>query len=491
MTIDVERQVRDYVRHADAQVELVEIEELGLGLEQLGKPMRRPRLDRGLAAALAAAAAVIVLVGGALVALRLGGSRSPVVTEPAPPVVPTTVPMVVEPATPPPTQAPPDDASASDVIDYAAVAERVATMEGPLGPMEWWTSPRVPAAWVNEGGFPSPSFTFKTSWIPLYESAPEGVEIFEVAGGYVGLTTDVEDSYAERDRRMSAMWYGALGSPRIFPEAVWFSPDGESWELMLDGPIEPGEFSVETHHDPDVLAERDGRFVLIGWADAVSVGSSYGLWDDQGNQLESGAGSVVVGVDGKGDPLLFDDDGNLLLFDDDGNPVGRDEVTDADGNPVDVVAAVASGEVQVGPIGGAVDRGRPMAWVSDDLVTWERVTADFEKPGMITDIESVAATDAGWFIFGTRRTDTSDGLVRRVAEWAAWTSPDGKVWEEFPIGDLFDAPQVCTPSQGANCIRMKGAPAPGGGVAVYAYEWDKQASDFRDLTWNLRIGFPG
>jgi hypothetical protein len=311
---------------------------------------------------------------------------------------------------------------------------------------------------------------------------PEDVEIFEVAGGYVGLQGSTDDDYAERDRRRTPMWFG----PDILVEAVWFSPDAESWELLLDGSIEPG---VLTTHEPWVLAERDGRFVLVGWADSGFVDSSYTLWDDQGNDLENGAGSVVVDVDGEGDPLLFDDDGNLLLFDGDGNPVDPDEVTDADGNPVDVVEALAKGEVRVNPVGGAVERGGPMAWVTDDLVTWERVTADFEKAGMLTDIESVVATNAGWFIFGVRRTDTSDGLVRRVAEWAAWASPDGKVWEEYPIGDLIDPPE-CTPGQAVNCIRVKAEAAPDGGFALYAYQWGI-VYDFREYTWKLLIAFPG
>jgi hypothetical protein len=184
-----------------------------------------------------------------------------------------------------------------------------------------------------------------------------------------------------------------------------------------------------------------------------------------------------------------------VLADDIFNSLGRPGEAfyrDPEGDLVelgDLQAALESGEVVTEPV--VVERGRPMAWLTDDLVTWERVVADFDEPGMITEVESVAATELGWFIFGVRRTDTADPLERRVAEWAAWVSPDGRVWEEYPIGDLFDAPQECRPSQQPpNCIRMKGRPAPDGGLAVYAYEWDLQASDFRDLTWRLLIGLP-
>lgn len=305
------------------------------------------------------------------------------------------------------------EAPAPDHPDYAAVAEGVGTTDSSIGSISWLSSSRVPVAWVQDG-FPSFGFTYPRSMTMLYKAAPEDVEIYEVGEGYVALGKgrypELAFDFDSRDTRWVVLWDWPF-----LPGSVWFSSDGESWELMTEGPIEP---NIGAIHDPFVIAERDGRYVLLGWTDS----------------------SVEVDPD------------------------------DQEASPEFV-------------------RGRPMAWVSDDLATWERVVADFEKPNMRTDLNSVVATDTGWLIFGVRRTNETTLDDSRVAEWAAWTSPDGVVWQELEIQELLGDPD-CKPVSNGHCIRIKAEPAPGG-VAVYAYQWELPIYDIRDTTWTVLIGLVG
>jgi hypothetical protein len=416
----------------------------------------------GLCAALMLVAACESSAGGSTVTPVPTASAvvATTVTEAPEPTAPSTEAPVAPPTTP--VEAAAVVAPAPDRPDYATVADEVATTDTSLGGISWLVTSRVPVAWIEEG-FPSFSFMWPRSWIELYAVAPEGVEIFEVASGYVGLGVGGGVDYAGRMAAPAVRQWWPQFWWDLVPEAVWFSPDGESWEPRLEGPIEPG---VVTWRDPYVLAELKGRFVLVGRAGAqIEVRDV--LYDGEGNVVEDAEGNAVVLVEGE-------DPGDL--FDGSGNPVTLEEILEGGGS------VESDSEV--------VDPGRPMAWVSDDLVTWQRVVASFDKPAMITDLNAVVATELGWFMFGVRRTDTADPLERRVAEWVAWVSPDGTVWEEFPIGELLDDPQVCRPTQSSNCIRMKGEPAPGGAVAVYAYEWDPYSSDIRQHTWDLLIGLP-
>jgi hypothetical protein len=400
---DLATQIRDYI---DTTSPPLEMDELALDFERFGAPLGRPNARRGLVAAFATAIAMVLIVGGVVAVLRSGDQDEPVVTEPPPTIPVTTAPVVVPvPETlPPPTTAVTTDVSdVETAIDYYAVATEIGVTDTPLGTVTWLESPRVPVAWFQEG-YPPSGYTWPRNFASIYANAPCCIEIAKVGDEYLGFGVE-EAIFESRDNRWVPQWNWP-----ILPLSVWHSSDGETWDLMADDPFEPG--TVVTH-DPFVIGERNGRWILLGWA-----GWDGTVWNEWGD-------------------LDFDD-------------------------------------------------AIPSAWFTDDLVTWTRIDFDFGKPGTLTELQSVVATEGGWAIFGVRRTPEKPAIGPRVAEWVGWASADGIEWEEIPIQDLLGPPD-CAPVQRENCHRIK-ATATDDAIAIYAYKWDHPYFDIREIRFDILIG---
>lgn len=239
----------------------------------------------------------------------------------------------------------------STTLGYRSLGEEAGTSETVLGAVTWRRTQVIPLDLLWETYFPGPGYSSTYQFEGVYDHAQE------VTGRCLQIY-DVPSGYLGLGPCPN-YWEGHwLGWFAPFDHAwmrgieVWFSPDGVDWELMTDAVFDP---SAAVMADPFVAAEYDGRWVVIGWE----------------------------GVDRQPDLTVEELAANEECW---GCLVPSFPIT-----------------------------ATPAAWVSNDLVTWTRLSVDFSKPGMDTWLTSVAAGELGWVIFGIRRTRTSqDCGVGRV-----------------------------------------------------------------------------
>lgn len=167
-----------------------------------------------------------------------------------PPAPPTTLVAPVATTTP---QAVAGNAS----IDYRAVGTKQAQIDTALGTVTWLSTKKVPGDWIL-GGFPQSGWYTYRELLPIYDQAPCCVEIYATDGGYLGVAADVNTDIW---RDWFPQWYYWL-----YPTEVWFSLDGEQWELMSDEAFGEG---AAVMRDPSVVAEHERRWIVIGWADVT------------------------------------------------------------------------------------------------------------------------------------------------------------------------------------------------------------------------------
>jgi hypothetical protein len=305
---------------------------------------------------------------------------------------------------------------------YGWLGDEVGISATALGMVTWHRTQAVPLDLLWEADFPGPGYSYG------YELEGISAHAREVTGRCLQIH-DVPSGYLGMgpcpnywEGRGNEMggWFAPFDHPWMRGIEVWFSPDGVGWELMTDTAFGP---SAAVMADPFVVAEYGGQWVVVGWAD---VDSQSDLPEEQlAAHMECGCMPPHV------------------------------------------------------PIGAT-----PAAWISEDLVTWIRLPIDFAAPGADTWLTSVAAGEAGWVIFGTRR---SDGKPR-TAEWAGWVSTDGIEWEELPMKGLHDDP--CRPLGFEHCGRIQ-AHVIEDAIVVYAWTYDTPANPpfgGNGRSWTLLIG---
>jgi hypothetical protein len=395
MTMDLEQQVRDYVQHADSQVELVAVDELSLDVEKLRRPAPVMRVRRGLAAALAAAALVLIVVGGALIASRSDRTSPPVATEPPPTAVPTTAPAAIAPApAPEPTEPPAESSPATTAPELPPVD----VIPAPTGVM-WEDLP-------DDGGelFEGQYFYGVTVGGPgLVAVGAECDTIFydPIFGGdtttWFIYDETVDPSTFDEAAEPGCRWEDAgLEDPEggTWSAAVWTSVDGIEWDKVpRDEQVFGGPGDVVM---VDVVAGGPG-LVAVGEEDASWIGSTAAIW---------------TSVDGLSWQKLQDSAGVFA---------GRSRI--------DAVTAGGPGLVAV----GIVDN-KAAAWTSVDGLTWARATVDGSQDIGTTKMHDVTVGGPGLVAVGVDYAAewplTEWGGFPEGALWraAVWTSVDGTDW---------------------------------------------------------------
>jgi hypothetical protein len=281
---------------------------------------------------------------------------------------------------------------------------------------------------------PSSSFNYGSVWLDRFENAQEVTgacfDIYEETAGYLGLGPCGIDWLPQRS------WYTFIEpwtpEPRgccnpqiplwIWLREVWYSPDAKTWEQMT------GEFFDSTAAvmaEPYAVAERDGRWVVIG-ATGVSQEAD-APWEDR-----TLSERVVLSS------------------------------SDAD-------------------IGGlwVPKSAEPAAWVADNLAEWAPLGVDFTKPGTNTQLTTVAAGKPGWVIFGIR-TSHEDPTAK---EWVGWASTDGIGWEELPMAGVYDDP--CQYSETGRCGGSIKAFLQEDVIVAWAWTWTLSPAS---RGWRLLLG---
>jgi hypothetical protein len=380
MTTDLKQQVRGYVQHADSQVALVAVDELGLDIETLRQPTPVLRVRRGLTVALAAAAVVLVVVGGVQVALRSDRTSGPVATE----TPSTAAPAAVEPApgpepteAPSPTQAPEDPAEIQiEPVQWTGVFDLDLTVPGTISALI-----ETPHGYIAGGTAEDPgqSSTTAAIWI-----SPDGIDWTRVEsdafGGvwspFGGDSSSAIHGLAVHTGRVVALGVDAPGDVNSTERvaAVWWSDDGLAWQRLA--------------HDSEVFgagADQMNAVAVPFYSGFVAVGS--GMWTSP-NGLEW-------------------------------------ERKDFDEATVYTVI-----ETFDGVLAGGEAEGRAAIWFSADLGgTWETVELPTSpESGGVSAITGIAQTTGGYLAVGSQGAETD---LRPVA----WASPDGTVWDRVWIGD--------------------------------------------------------
>jgi hypothetical protein len=283
--------------------------------------------------------------------------------------IPAVAPSATATTAPVPSSIPPT--TTSTTLGYRSLGEEVGTSETVLGTLTWRSTQAVPLDLLWRTDFPGPGESSTYEFEGIYDHAREVTgrcfDVHDLPSGYLGLGP------CPNWYEPGTGWFAPFDHVWMRGIEVWFSSDGVDWELMTDTGFEA---SAAVMADPFVVAEYDGRWVVIGWVD-----------------VERQPDLTV-------EELAANEDCWGCL------------------EPSFLITAT------------------PAAWVSSDLVTWTRLPIDFTKPGTDTWLTSVAAGELGWVIFGIRRTPEHP----RTAEWAGWVSADGIEWEELPMDGLYDDP---------------------------------------------------
>lgn len=190
------------------------------------------------------------------------------------------------------------------------------------------------------------------------------------------------------------------GEPERSREAaVWTSADGRNWSAI---PYDPAIFGGG-QDDPasmvDVVAVGDQVIAVGQLADAAAVWLS-----PDGGRSWSLATHAETAFGRRDTP---------------------DEQHDGDGDGVQAMYSVARGSAGFVSVG--VDGNRAAAWMSEDGLTWSRVSPDqaaFVGEGALA-MSDVVAVASGYVAVGTESIVTDGDPDSRAA---AWFSPDGMDW---------------------------------------------------------------
>ena len=220
-----------------------------------------------------------------------GTVTSTTVTPTTEPVTPTTEPL------PPQTTMPAAD---TGLFDYWLLGDPVVTLDSPLGTLTWIRAGGVPLQWLNDG-FPRPGPVLSQALLEAFVEAP-GFDVFPSDVGYLGIgpsgdpdglrgsTEFINNPYRLRglaededphqvvelhqthlrlregitiEQYYEGRWWGQGISEWLLPlDEVWYSADGQNWEMKTATGFEPDAFMASQHYS---VAERDGRWIVIGW----------------------------------------------------------------------------------------------------------------------------------------------------------------------------------------------------------------------------------
>ena len=469
MTVDLERQIRDYASHVTELSTPVDVERVRL--ESPAEARRVPRYRRfeaRWAAGLAAAAVILALIGGLALGYQLlAADEPPVITEPAPtpstslPAPTTSLPSpttLVDPGVAPLMtweRVPPQASLGAGDDDHEYVMHTV--IEGgpgliaagrvrTAGGIYWYDMPTVgdqAAVWMSEDG---------VSWdrIPADGSGldgPGGYSIHDLAAGgpgYVAVGAAIEDGYngpavwvsenalvwtrvdsagfATGDE-MNAVAASDDGIVAVGARNIWFSSDGWDWQ-QVDSP--------PSRRFSDV-ARADWGF--------VAAGETYEeVQDDRGDVIGTKEGPIAA----------TSRDGVIWEYFD---------LPEADtwfGAEVTAIAAtdeevVVGGNYRTnGNLGGGITNMPPAFWTSTSGSDWDLSYIPLLPVGGIPNasagIRSLAITDSGtvavggWWpplVYQMRPFWTSPGWTDEVRN-AVWVSPTpGEPWREDPPAGAF------------------------------------------------------
>ena len=218
-------------------------------------------------------------------------TTSSAVTATTEPVPPTTEPPLPQTTVP---------AADTGLFDYWSLGDPAATLDSPLGTLTWIRADGIPLQRLDDG-FPRPgSPAVPEALLEAFVQAP-GFDVFGSEVGYLGIgpagdpdglrgstrfiqsdyrlrgLTEEEDPYQVVELQQTRVrlregiaveqwyegrWWGqGISAWRLPLDEVWYSADGQTWELKTDTGFEPG---ATMESQPYSVAEHDGRWIVIG-----------------------------------------------------------------------------------------------------------------------------------------------------------------------------------------------------------------------------------
>jgi hypothetical protein len=242
-------------------------------------------------------------------------------------------------------------------------------------------------------------------------------------------------------RGVVAVGFDSVRGPTPEDAAVWYSPDGRTWERVLDPDL--GGQGVQTM--TAVAATTTGGFVAVGAADSSRTGIDAAVWASpggrewqrvanaalasEGNQSMAGVvaipGAVVaVGTDETANRSQSDAAVWLVAEGSSWERIRDPDLGGADRQAIYGVAyADSTGLVAVGS--DVTITGHEGVWTSPDGRSWEHVSAGFADPGLSV-MYSLAIVPTGVVAVGREfHGDTDYGNA------GVWRSADGRGWQQL------------------------------------------------------------
>ncbi|MDH3189936.1 MAG: hypothetical protein OEM39_04750 [Acidimicrobiia bacterium] len=421
MTVDLERQLREYASHVTDLSEPVDVDAL-VAEPAEGVHLRPQRLKPGWSTAAIAAVILLVVIGGVALGFRpFADDSAPVITQPGP----TTTQLVPETTLPPTT-----------TVTATTLPSLVE------GPMTWSRMPfdgQVRAVAAGDSGLiAAGSSNFTTTmwrssdgktWTPI----PLDRNVF---GGY-----RISHLVAHPDG------YTAVGSDGETAVVTWTSPDGLEW---IRNPVEGFEPEEIGRLVITALTDGPSGLVAVGWTTSANPNLS-GLLEDHvvihssdrtvwqradtadlplGGMKDvtaGGPGYVAVGVDwsdrSNSRPGVWTSADGLNWTLIDGANVEGGPGHDAGMERLEVADDGRLYAFGLGPV-----------WVSEDGSTWSRIGDFVGEPE-----DGFAEAWSGWAnagVFSGERVVLAGGLEFRggaeADRAAAWASEDGgRTWERM------------------------------------------------------------